>query len=384
MITIKDKAECTGCTACENICPVGAISLQTDQEGFCYPITDEKSCIHCGLCEKTCPLSATREIKAQPSAYAVKANDEYVLEKSSSGGVFYYLAKQVISCGGIVYGVTINEDIKAKHIGIENLDEIFKIMGSKYVQSDLNKVFIKIKENLIKGRIVMFVGTPCQVAGLHSYLGKKYESLITVDLICHGVPSPKVFDKYVSYLEERFGKKIQDVKFRSKIVSWKRFSFVVKFDDGSEWAEEFTNNTYMKAFINNLILRPSCYRCHFKTVSHVSDITLADFWGVQHIKPSIDSEKGVTLCCTNTPKGEELFDAIKKEMLAEPVCFDEAIKYNSAYMESAHVNRMRRWFFEHLDRISIAKNIEQSISPGLMTRLVLKIKKRKYRVDQWN
>ena len=384
MVKIANKADCVGCTACESVCPTGAIKLRTDAEGFYYPVTATEKCIDCGLCDKTCPVGQVWETEEQPKAYAVIAKEENILEESSSGGVFFYLAKEVINRGGIVYGAALTEDIKVAHIGIENPQDILRIMGSKYVQSDLSGIFAEIKANLKAGRMVLFAGTPCQVAGLQLYLGSNRERLITVALICHGVPSPKVFDKYICSLENKYGKKVCDVKFRSKKVSWRRFSFVAKFDDGFELTEEFVNNTYLKGFINNLFLRPSCHRCRFKTANHNSDITLGDFWGIGNVAPTIDSEKGVSLCCVNSKKGAEIFEAILDHVKSEEVAFAQAVKYNSAYAESALQNRMRKWFFEHLDKTPVEKNIEKSLSPSLVIRLVLKLKKRKYRAESWN
>lgn len=384
VILIKNKAKCTGCTACASICPPKAISFSMDEEGFSYPVADEQKCIRCGLCEKVCPINSTIKITNQPIAYAAYSTDKNVLEESSSGGVFYHLAKQYIGSGGIVYGATLTDKMEVKHIGIEKIEDISKIMGSKYVQSSLGNTFFKVKEDLQKGRAVMFVGTPCQTEGLLSFLGGSNHYLMTVDFACHGVPSPKVFCNYVSELGRKHRKQVCDVRFRSKTISWREFSFVARFSDNTELSEKFTNNTYMKGFVNNLFLRPSCHRCQFKTVHRRSDITIADFWGVQNIIPNINMQKGVSLCCVNSLRGKALFDDIKGDVFTQEVSFDEAVQYNAAYTEAVKANGMRKWFFEHMNSVPVIKNIEQSLRPNYITRIILKLRKRKYQPEQWS
>lgn len=378
MIEIKNKAECVGCTACASICPKTAITMVVDREGFLYPKIDIKSCVQCGLCERACPISIVRKEIKTPVAYAAKSRDEKILMKSSSGGIFYHLAKKVLNLGGIVYGASVTEDGTVQHVCVENITDIELLMGSKYVQSNLSNIYLEIKKRLQENQMVMFVGTPCQVEGLHSYLGKECNSLITIDFVCHGVASPKVFKEYIDYLEVRFNKKIKAISFRDKKISWRDYSFAVKFDDLSEWGEEFRENIYLRGFLDNLYLRPSCYQCHFKTTNRISDITLADFWGIQYVNPDFYCNRGVSLCCINSQIGQLLFDNISNEVIFESVNFEDAINHNSAYTKSAKSNQMRRWFFEHLENTPIERNISNSLSPNIITRILLKINKNKF------
>lgn len=382
-VNITNPQNCVACTGCVNICPVSAIKLCPDKEGFAYPFIEAEKCTACGLCVKVCPMEKVKDEYTPPVAYMAKSNDIKILQQSSSGGIFYFLAKEVIKNNGVVFGAALSKDV-VEHIGIEKKEDLPKLMGSKYVQSDLNETFRIIKNRLTKNQKVLFVGTPCQVAGLYSFLGNRHKDLITVDFICHGVPSPSVFKRYVTYIENKFNKKICDVQFRSKKISWSRFSLAVKFTDNTEFVEEFTLNSYMKGFINNLFLRPSCHDCRFKEKNHFGDITIGDFWGIKNVKPELDTESGVSLCCINTQNGADWFENIKKQLLVESVSFDEAIKYNTAYTKSVKPNRMREWFFKHLDKEPIDKNINNSLNPSLFMRLLLKIQKRKYLSEKWN
>lgn len=383
IIDTKNPLNCVACTSCVNTCPSNAIELRPDSEGFLYPIINKEKCLSCGLCAKSCPMDKVNN-NFTPLAYAAKSNDKEILKQSSSGGIFYYLAEEVIKNNGTVFGAALTDENFVKHIGVDNIENIIKLIGSKYVQSDLNETFSIIKEKLNNNQKVLFVGTPCQVAGLNFFLKNKTKNLITVDLICHGVPSPKVFKKYIEHIEKCFKKKINHISFRNKKINWSRFSFVAEFTDKTEFSEEFTHNTYMKGFINNLFLRPSCYHCHFKNGNYFSDITLGDFWGIKKINPELHSDLGVSLCCINSKRGADIFDAIKPNLTATNIPFEEAVKYNSAYTTCVKTNNMREWFFKHLEKTPIEKNINQSLSPKLFARLLLKIQKRKYISDKWN
>ncbi|MEI3219540.1 MAG: Coenzyme F420 hydrogenase/dehydrogenase, beta subunit C-terminal domain [Lachnoclostridium sp.] len=380
MIEVKNKEECVGCTACADICPRAAIHMMEDNEGFLYPEVDLEACIDCGICDGSCPMSNARGENRTPVSYAVKSRNEDVLKNSSSGGVFYHLAKKVLLQGGSIYGAASMENGSVQHVCIEKVSDIGLLMGSKYVQSKLDNIYLDIRNRLEEKQLVMFVGTPCQVEGLHTFLRKDYNSLIMVDFVCHGVASPKVLREYFASLENRFDKKIRAIRFRDKKISWKNFSFAVEFDDSTEWREEFKKNTYLRGFLDNLYLRPSCYQCRFKTINRISDITMADFWGIQYVKPEFDCDEGVSLCCVNSKNGQVLFDSIGDEVDYLTVDFEEAIRYNSAYTQSVKLNRMRRWFFDHLEKTPIENNISNSLSPNIVTRILLKVKSKKYGV----
>ena len=377
MILIEKKSECTGCTACASICPKSVINMVEDNEGFVYPqITNEDQCIKCGKCIAVCPVKNSIVKENAPISYAIKNKDKNIQEQSSSGGVFSALASLIIKNGGVVYGVSM-DNFKVHHVKADNLESLVKFRGSKYVQSDLKNTFKEIKEKLIKGKTVMFSGTPCQVEGLTTFLGEKYNNLITIDFACHGVPSPKVLRLYLYNLENKIGKKLSKVSFRDKKINWRRFSFKAEFIDGSQFSEPLEKNLYLRGFTDNLFLRPSCYDCAFKKTSRVSDITVADFWGIQDTYPEHYDEMGVSLCCANSLSGLTLIKQASELLEINEVDFEKAVSRNSAYTYSVRPSNMRRWFFEHLDKVSIEKNIMNCLNPNLVTRIAIKLNSKK-------
>lgn len=319
MIYIKNKSFCCGCAACVQICPKKCISLTEDTEGFLYPRVDKTKCIDCGLCETVCPFlseSAEREPKA---VYAVKNSNEDIRFKSSSGGVFTLLAEKVINDGGVVFGVRFDEKWEVEFAYSETIDGLSAFRGSKYIQARVGNAFIDAEQFLKAGRKVLFSGTPCQVKGLLQYLRKDYENLLTVDFVCHGVPSPKVWRLYLKEEVERIARQgddgkntvlsskvmpnIKGINFRDKSSGWKKYSFALLLTEALAEGEQnsvlhtnkFYENPFMQAFLSDLILRPSCYMCPAKSGKSGSDITIGDFWGIEHIKPEIDDDKGLSL-----------------------------------------------------------------------------------------
>lgn len=377
MIVVEKKSECTGCTACASICPKSIINMVEDNEGFVYPqITNEDQCIKCGKCIAVCPVKNSIVEENSPTSYAIKNKDISVQEQSSSGGAFSALASLIIMNGGVVYGVSM-DNFKVHHTKADNMESLVKFRGSKYVQSDLQNTFKEIKEELKKGKTVMFSGTPCQVEGLVSFLDKKYNNLITIDFACHGVPSPKVLSLYLYNLEKRFGKKLSKVSFRDKKFNWRRFSFTAQMGETYQFSEPLEKNLFLRGFTDNLFLRPSCYNCAFKKISRVSDITLADFWGIQDIYPEYYDEMGVSLCCANSLRGLTLIKQASELLEINEVDFEKAVSRNSAYTCSVRPSNMRRWFFEHLDKVSIEKNIMNCLNPNLVTRIAIKLNRKK-------
>lgn len=377
MIIIEKKSECTGCTACASICPKSLINMVEDNEGFVYPqITNEDRCIKCGKCMVVCPVKNSVVEDNFPTSYAIKNKDKSIQKQSSSGGAFTAFASLIIKNGGVVYGVSMDNFI-AHHTKAENLNSLAEFRGSKYVQSDLQSTYKEIKEDLKKGITVMFSGTPCQVEGLILFLGKKYHNLITIDFSCHGVPSPKVLRLYLYNLEKKFGKKLSNVSFRDKNLTWRWFSFKAEFIDGSQFSEPLDKNLYLRGFTDNLFLRPSCYDCAFKKTSRVSDITVADFWGIQDTYPEYYDEIGVSLCCANSSRGLTLIKQASELLEINDVDFEKAVSRNSAYTCSVRPSNMRGWFFEHLDRVPIEKNIMNCLNPNLVTRIAIKLNRKK-------
>ena len=310
-IQISRSEKCSGCTACSQICPKKCITMQPDGEGFLYPVVDEERCIECGKCKAVCPVLYHDEGTIPQKVLAEKNRNEKIRSTSSSGGVFYELAKQFIQSGGEVYGCALDENMVARHICATSLDELDKLKSSKYVQSHMGNTMEEIKKKLLSGKKILFSGTPCQTAGLYNYLGKEYENLFAVDVLCHGVPSPQLFADYLEYLSKKQGgAKPISVNFRNKERGWKRLYMEVRFDNGKRHYIYSGYDRYEGRFLNNLSLRPSCYECKFTTTKRYGDITLGDFWGIGRKYPQWDDDKGISVVMLNTDKGMDVYNRI--------------------------------------------------------------------------
>lgn len=349
MIEIKAKEDCCGCYACYNICPKECITMESDNEGFWYPNIDKNKCINCNLCEKVCPIiNKPNSSLYEKKSYAVFNKNEKIRLESSSGGIFSLLAEYVINNHGSVYGAVFDEDFNVKHIKINSLQDIELLRGSKYVQSRINDIFKSIKFDLKNNKIVLFTGTPCQVAGLQSFLQKKYNNLILMDIVCHGVPSPLVWQQYIDELKQNYKQDIKSIYFRDKSTGWKTYSIKFLFDK-DEYKNFGFKDIYMKGFLNDIYLRPSCYNCNFKGIERISDITVADFWGIENILPKIDDDKGTSLIVIHSEKGKQLFDELSETMIFNEVDLNEAIKYNPSMISSVKYNEKRKDFFLELN-----------------------------------
>lgn len=374
MITIKNKKDCMGCNACYSICPPKCIAMKDDTEDFWYPEVDYNKCIKCGLCIKVCPIINKTIVDNQPFAYAcINKNDTIRLE-STSGGIFTLIAEQIIDEGGVVLGAGFTQDFLVEHSFIEKKEEISLFRGSKYVQSKIGNMYIKVKEFLNQGKKVLFSGTPCQIGGLKSYLGKDYKNLFCIDIICHGVPSPLVWRKYISYREKIAGSKSKRIAFRQKNEGWKRYSVSFLFDNDIMYQKTMDNDIYMKAFLKDICLRPSCYDCSFKTIHRESDLTLADFWGIQNIIPKMDDDKGTSLVFVNSPKGQQMITDITDKILLKPVDINRAVSYNSAAIKSAPYNIKRKAFMENVDKLPFDKLVKKYCNESISIRILKKIK----------
>lgn len=351
MIEKTNKSECSGCGACRDICPVKAISLYPDEEGFMYPQVDKGKCIGCGKCNKVCPVSNKAEKRDNGTdtiAYAAQTKEEEIRKNSSSGGVFTEIATYILEKGGVVFGAAFDENFKVIHIGVDSTEHLYKLRGSKYVQSEIGDTYRKALEYLDAGRLVLFTGTPCQIAGLYNFLNRDYDNLYTQDIICHGVPSPLVWQKYIEYRESKASAKLQSAFFRHKKYGWKRSSVKFEFSNGTEYIQDLTEDLYMRSYLRNLTLRPSCYSCAFKTKHRPSDFTLADFWGVENVLPEIADNKGTSLVILHSEKAHEVFEEIKSNLKYQAVDIDEAVKYNSAMLTSVPQNADRAKFFDSI------------------------------------
>ncbi|WP_444659808.1 Coenzyme F420 hydrogenase/dehydrogenase, beta subunit C-terminal domain [Caproiciproducens sp. R2] len=351
MLSILEPQNCCGCYACYSSCSKGCITMQSDREGFWYPQINQIECINCGHCEKVCPILHKEIVNNIPEAYAAYNKDENSRMKSSSGGIFTLLAENIIDHGGVVFGAEFNDKFQVCHSCAETKSEFEKFCGSKYVQSRIGETYKEAKTFLDDGRIVLFSGTPCQIGGLKSYIGKEYDNLFCQDIICHGVPSPKVWEKYLAYREGGSGTSVRRISFREKNESWKRYSVSFQFNDNTEYRVTFDKDLMMQGFLKNIYLRPSCYHCRFKGVNRQSDITLADFWGIENILPELFDDKGTSLIFLNSQKGQDLFQQINERMISCHVDIQKAVKNNTAAHQSVLQSSKRDAFFKDLDKL---------------------------------
>lgn len=344
---------CCGCRACENVCLISAITMQQDDIGFLYPHVDEQKCLHCGHCAKTCPMlnSQKYDTKTQ-EIYAISLKDKELLSKSTSGGAFSLFANDVIAQRGVVFGATLDETMCVKHIGVETQEDLAVLRGSKYVQSDTGDVYTLILNHLQSGRKVLFSGMPCQVDGLNRFLDTKKQSaenLLTVDILCHGVPTPKIWKDYVSCIEEVYHGKLKSFKFRSKMAGWENSIEYAEFENRKKVYNTHTILTYLTLFHKNLSLRPSCYACDYHTYQRCSDITIGDFWGIDKSMPQINDNKGLSLIIVNTKKGKETFDRVSSRAVVHSSnaknCEQQALMYNAK--PQGDIDAFRKDYAEH-------------------------------------
>ena len=313
---------CLECRACEQICSKHAISMQENAEGFSYPKIDMDKCVDCGLCVKVCPAIHADDIKSNScDVYAAQLKDKTILKKSSSGGVFSLIAEHVINSGGIVFGAAWDEHLQLRHIGVDTIDALQKLRGSKYVHSDIGDTFVQARGNLKSGRLVYFTGTPCQIAGLKLFLRKDYTNLITSDLVCHGTPSQKLFNLFVKGIEKDRNVRLIDYQFRDKKVfgwSCSSSSSSINRKTGKKKYLFYDRNMvgYFQAFIKGHITREDCYKCPFACPERVSDITLADYWDISSHHPGFPNRReGVSLILINSTKGRNLLDLLEKNVI---------------------------------------------------------------------
>ncbi len=340
MVTInrENRTSCSGCSACANICPKNCITMKKDEWGFLYPQVDKERCVDCSLCEQVCPDFSLND-QDLVASFAAQGTDDALRRESSSGGLFTEIAQYILSQNGVVFGAAFTEDFYGvRHIAVQTKEELYQLRGSKYLQSDLGNSFQAVKEYLEEGRPVLFSGTPCQIAGLKSFLCRDYAQLYLLGVVCHGVPAPAVWQKYLSLAEQKYGSKAKSVSFRDKRYGWHNYVLSIRFENGKELVEDRVKNLFMRGFLQDVYLRPSCFECKQKGLRSAADILLGDLWGAEEICPEQDDNKGTSLLMVFSSKAERLLEQIKSSVRFQPIETKYAVKHNPAIVQSSKMN----------------------------------------------
>jgi coenzyme F420-reducing hydrogenase beta subunit len=360
VVTELDKTDCCGCGACFNICPFGAISMTPDSEGFLYPLIDDNKCTDCGLCIKTCPtVNIPSGLKNnEPNCYVAWADDQ-TRSVSSSGGMFSVFSNKVLEDQGVVYGAGFTPEMKVEQMGVKSKEDLAKLRGSKYVQSDASLTYQEVKDLLEGDKAVLYSGCPCQIAGLNAFLGKDYDNLLTIGLLCHGGPSPKVFQKYLN--EIHGDKEIASLSFRDKTYHGWTTEMTVRYKDGTNYISRRGLDPFLRAFIPAISTRPHCSQCAFATLPRQADITLGDFWGVQKLNKKYSDGKGTSIMIVNSVKGENALAEIRTDLnLCDSVPLDYVKTIGQPLEKPYRAHPVRNRFFNLLDTYSFKKALTYS------------------------
>lgn len=375
-----NKNECTGCFSCFNACPKGAIEMKEDKCGFIYPAINKEKCINCKLCEKSCPVLNKIELNKPQKCYAGRVKDSQELKKATSGGIATKLSQKIIENNGVVYGASFEENCTVSHIRVDNKEELDKLRGSKYVHSYINNTYKLVKKDLKEGKNVLFIGTPCQVAGLKRYLFNEYKNLYTVDIICHGVPSQKFLQNEVKRIEKDLN--IDRVNFRDK--RYKEYTFSIIKNNKEVFNEGLIKSPYLCSFMASIICRENCYNCRYATSERCADLTIGDFWGLdKSSKFYSDMEKGISVLLPCTTKGIELINSIQDSIELEERQIDEAVDGNAQLKHVVPQNKKAKEFRERYngDFYVTYRNVmkfeyyKQKLKSNRIIRWIWKIKK---------
>lgn len=352
MIEIKEKKFCSGCTACASICPKKCIQMQPDEEGFLYPTVDVKNCVECGACENVCPIqNPMEEEKVQQKAWLVQHKDEAVRLDSSAGGAFTAIATVTLEKGGVVFGAAYDDDFQVHHTYVENVEELQKFRNSKYVQSDIGNCFQQVKRYLKENRWVCFSGTPCQIEGLSKFLGKSYDRLLLVDVVCHGIPSPLIWKKYLEY-QKADSNKPDNIRFRDKFYGYKYSTMSLIRNGTNVYHAGSQLDPMLRAFFSDICDRPSCYECPFKKRYRVSDLTIWDCFSVYDFDKDMDDDKGTTRVLCHTEKGADSVQKITRVAKCKEVSPDKLVAGVKEMYESVLMNPKRAMFMEDAKQLS--------------------------------
>ena len=359
-ISILPEDKCCGCGVCSNICPKNAITMEENQEGFLFPRIDFKKCVDCGLCKNACPaLNLKKENFSDPECYALWAQDDVRLI-SSSGGMFTMLANYVFEQGGVVCGAAFDDDYRVHHITIENPADLDKLRRAKYVQSDTEDIFKQVKAHLNQDKWVLFSGCPCHVAGLRNFLRKPYDKLLTADLVCHGVPSPMVFRKYMEEVHDK--DQIENFSFRTKDKGYACTTMKIEMKNGEVLYPSNTNgDIYEKVFHRCMAIRKSCLDCNYAVVPRQGDFTIGDFWGISKFDPKLNDKKGTSVVLVNTQKAKEIFEVIKPQLKMATLVPIEYAKRHNRFGAKEHGFDQRDQFLKEVRKNGVKAAAEKFI-----------------------
>lgn len=363
---------CCGCGNCELVCPKKCIKIEPDAKGFLYPAVNAEACIECGRCITSCPaIRADRILPDENTEFYSACNkNNRDRQTSSSGGFFHVLAENCLNKGGAVCGAAFDyETNELRHISIETIEDLPPLKGSKYVQSDLDQIFMEIEKMLKGGRTVLFTGTPCQVSAVHAYLGRDYNNLITMDIVCHGVASPLMWAKYSSEMEKQYNSRITAVSFRDKRYGWKYYSMKLSFRNGRKYLNFFKRDLFGRAYLSNIMLRPACYACPYTKVERESDFTVGDFWLNRNLMN--DDDGGISLIIIHTEKGKRLWNEIKPQFEYLKLTREQAVKGNANLHEPVKCALDSDGFFECADKESFSKAVKKHVPNKLTPKLRL-------------
>lgn len=381
-----NQKKCCGCTACQHTCPTKCITMQEDDEGFLYPVINEEKCIRCYQCEKVCPVIHPVKSSGKTETFVGYSNNEEVRKNSSSGGIFSVIAEWILQQNGVVFGAAFDEDFEVHHIAIKTKEELTKIRGSKYVQSRMENIYPEVKKYLENEYKVLFTGTACQIAGLMKYLNKTYDKLYTIDVLCHGVPSPKIWRMYLNGKKKQFHSSIEKIEFRNKKNGWKNYSVNILFSSQQSYFVHYFNDEFIRMFLENIDLRPSCYACPFKEFPRISDMTIGDCWGIENYMPDMDDDQGTSIIMIHSKNGKKLWSSIRKNLMIKEADMDKALPSMSESRRSVqkHPNRKKFWKGvndgESINELCryVEKNFIQKVT-GLIKYMTTKIKIKKHR-----